>query len=230
MADQRPYRPFVYALINLLGACMWYFYTCVSLSWLLISVWICIDTCMRTEKHFSPLPQKYSVQWLPALPLRGPFAVTTKLIISPLQQAVFAALRFFSQMPTLLFVEMLPSWHRQKYICVCVDVCVWVSVCGSACLHVCCVFCGWVGVYVEWKAVRMEEWMTQTGQSGGRLVSGPYSHYQAGCSIWQLTESLQAPSLHRPTKRSALQSAPLSGCFSFSLTAAKPQSAPLIHT
>lgn len=72
-----------------------YFYTCVSLSWLLISVWICIDTRMRTEKHFSPLPQKYSAQWLPALPLRGPFAVTTKLIISPLQQAVFAALQFF---------------------------------------------------------------------------------------------------------------------------------------
>lgn len=143
MADQRPYRPFVYSLINLLGACMWYFYTCVSLSWLLISVWICIDTCMRTEKHFFPLPQKYSVQWLPALPLRGPFAVTTKLIISPLQQAVFAALQFFSQMPTLLFVEMLPSWHRQKYICVCVDVCVWVSVCGSACLRVCFVG-GWV--------------------------------------------------------------------------------------
>lgn len=44
---------------------------------------------------------------------------------------------FFSQMPTLLFVEMLPSWHRQKYICVCVDVCVWVSVCGSARLRVC---------------------------------------------------------------------------------------------
>lgn len=143
VADQRPYRPFVYVLINLLGACMWYFYTCVSLSWLLISVWICIDTCMRTEKHFFPLPQKYSVQWLPALPLRGPFAVTTKLIISPLQQAVFAALHFFSQMPTLLFVEMLPSWHRQKYICVCVDVCVWVSVCGSACLRVCFVG-GWV--------------------------------------------------------------------------------------
>lgn len=143
VADQRPYRPFLYALINLLGACMWYFYTCVSLSWLLISVWICIDTCMRTEKHVSPLPQKYSVQWLPALPLRGPFAVTTKLIISPLQQAVFAALQFFSQMPTLLFVEMLPSWHRQKYICVCVDVCVWVSVCGSACLRVCFVG-GWV--------------------------------------------------------------------------------------
>lgn len=46
-----------------------------------------------------------------------------------------------------------------------------------------CAFDRWVGVCVECKAVRMEGWMTQTGQSGGRLVSGPYSHYQAGCSI-----------------------------------------------
>lgn len=74
----------------------------------------------------------------------------------------------------------------------------------SLCLCVC------VGVFV-WNG-RMVGMMTQTGQSGGRLVSGPYSYYQAGCSIWQLTESLQAPTLHSPTKRSALQSAPISGC------------------
>lgn len=51
----------------------------------------------------------------------------------------------FSQMPTLLFVEMLPSWHKLKYVCVCVDVCVWVSVCSRArlCVHVVCVW--WVG-------------------------------------------------------------------------------------
>lgn len=121
----------------------------------------------------------------------------------------------FSEMPTLLFVEMLPSWHRLKYVCVCVDVCVWVSVSAGAWLRVCAV-CVWRvgGCLCGVKAVKMEGWMTQTGQSGGRLVSGPYSHYQPGCSIWQLTESLQAPSLHSPTKRSQLQSAPLSGCLS----------------
>lgn len=32
-----------------------------------------------------------------------------------------------------------------------------------------------MGVCVEWKAVKVEGWMTQTGQSGGRLVSGPYT-------------------------------------------------------
>lgn len=203
--------------IHLTAGC---FYSCMSLSWLLIFTRKCADTHThaRTEKH--------SVQWLPALPLRGPFAVTTKLIISLLQQAVFAASRFFSQMPTLLFVEMLPSWHRLKYVCVFVWMFAsgWVFVAVALCV---CAFGGWVGVYVKWKAVRMEGWMTQTGHSGGRLVSGPYSHYQAGCSIWQLTESLQAPSLH---KRSALQSDPLSGCLSFSHAAAKPQHAPLIHT
>lgn len=185
---------------------------------------------MRTEKHFSPSPTEILSAMITCLATQGAICCYHKAdYLTSTAGCVCSFAIFFSQMPTLLFVEMLPSWHRQKYICVCVDVCVWVSVCGSARLRVC-VFCGWVGVYVEWKAVRMEEWMTQTGQSGGRLVSGPYSHYQAGCSIWQLTESLQAPSLHRPTKRSALQSAPLSGCFSFSLTAAKPQSAPLIHT
>lgn len=136
--------------------------------------------------------------------------------LSHLYSRLLAASQFFSQMPTLLFVEMLPSWRRLKYICVCVDVCVWLSVCGGAQLCVCvCLAGGWVGVNVEWKAVSMERWMTQTGHSGRRLVSGPYSHNQAGCSIWQLTESLQAPSLHSPTKRSALQSAPLPGCLSF---------------
>lgn len=140
-----------------------------------------------TEKHSLPSsPTKTLGAMITCLATQGPFAVTTKLIISPLQQAVFAAFAIFSQMPTLLFVEMLPSWHKLKYVCVCVDVCVWVSVCGGACLCMCvcvCVFGGWVGVCVEWKAVRMERWMTQTGQSGGRLVSGPYSYYQAGCSI-----------------------------------------------
>ena len=55
----------------------------------------------------------------------------------------------FSQMPTLLFVEMLPSWHRLNNVCVCVDVCVWLSVCSSALLCVCvcvcvCLMGGWV--------------------------------------------------------------------------------------
>lgn len=46
-------------------------------------------------------------------------------------------------MPTLLFVEMLPSWHKLKYVCVCVDVCVWVSVCGGAWLCECVCVCVW---------------------------------------------------------------------------------------
>lgn len=91
-------------------------------------------------------------------------------------------------MPTLLFVEMIPSWNKLKNVCVCVDVFFFfffrLDECLRPCMVVCvCVFGGWVGVCVEWKAVRMEGWMTQTGQSGGRLVSWPYSHYQAGCSI-----------------------------------------------
>lgn len=106
----------------------------------------------------------------------------------------------FHQVPTQLFVDIVPSWHWLEYVSVCVSACVCV--------------CIWrVGVCVEWKAVRMESWMTQTGQSRGRLVSGPSSHHQAGCSIWQLTESLQAPTLHSPTKRSVLQSALPSGHF-----------------
>lgn len=149
----------------------------------------------RHKHRKSTLPishKKTHCAMITCLATQGPFAVTTKPIISP--YSGFCGFAIFSQMPTLLFVEMLPGWHKLKYVCV--DVCVGVSVCGSArlCVFVCvCVW--WVGGCL----CGMEEWITQTGQSGGRLVSGPYSYYQAGCSIRQLTESLQSPSLHSPT-------------------------------
>lgn len=63
----------------------------------------------------------------------------------------------FSQMPTLLFVEMLPSWHKLKYVCVCVDV--WASVCGGACVCMCVCVClkgGWVFVW-NWKNGGMDD-------------------------------------------------------------------------
>lgn len=60
----------------------------------------------------------------------------------------------------------------------------------------------WIGRLQEWR----NGWHKQ-GRVVGVWCQGPNSHHQAVCCIWQLTESLQAPSLHRPTKRSALQSA-----------------------
>lgn len=107
------------------------------------------------------------------LATQGPFAVTTKLIISP--YSGFRGFAIFSQMPTRLFVEMLPGWPNLRYVCL--DVCIQVRVCGSA--QAVCVFFLWVGGCL----CGTEEWITQTGQSSGRLVSGPYSYYQAGCGI-----------------------------------------------
>lgn len=86
----------------------------------------------------------------------------------------------FSLMPALLFAEPLPRRgvsREPKYVCVCArnmhlgerlpsDRLAHVCVCGCLCGMEALVGC-----------------VAQTGQSGGRLVSGPHSHYQAGCII-----------------------------------------------
>lgn len=79
------------------------------------------------------------------LATQRPFAVTTKLIISP--YSGFRGFAIFSQMPTRLFVEMLPGWPNLRYVCL--DVCVQVHICDSAQAVCVCVFYGWVGVCVE---------------------------------------------------------------------------------
>lgn len=112
-------------------------------------------THTRTEKHSSAIPPlpppKKNTRCNDYLPRHsGAICCYHKADYLTPPAGSVCGFAIFSQMPTLLFVEMLPSWHKLKYVCVCVDV--WASVCGGACVCVC-VFKGWVGVCVE-----LEEW------------------------------------------------------------------------
>lgn len=110
------------------------------------------DTHKDGKALFPPLPQKHSVcsDYLPCH--SGAICSYHKADYLTPTAGCVCGFAIFSQIPTLLFVETLPSWRRLK--CVCVDVCVWVSVCGGAGLCVCLVgewVFVWNGRLLKWR-------------------------------------------------------------------------------
>lgn len=184
-----------------------------------------MQTHISMEKHSSPLSHK-STQCSDYLPCHsGAICSYHKADYLTPTAGCVCGFAIFSQIPTLLFVEMLPSWHRLKYVCVCVDVCIWVSVCGGAGLCVCLVG-GWVFVWngrlLKWR----DGWHKQ-----GRVVGGwcqgptPTTRLDAVSDSW--LRVCRPPLYTVPAKGQHFNQL---RSLDASLTAAEPPFVPFMHT